>query len=124
MLQPVAATCNDSDVPARYRPVNDVVTGNGRRISGTGAATIGDYVVLVGNLIADLDYEVTARVLRVPDEKYRDKTFKSVQENLTTLKRETGRVPDDVLARFYVTHDTETPGVAVHDWVKALPKTV
>ena len=30
----------------------------------------------------------------------------------------------DVLARCYVTHDTETPGVSVDDWVKALPKTV
>ena len=37
---------------------------------------------------------MTAHVLRVPDEKYRDKVFKSMQENLTTLRRETGRVPD------------------------------
>jgi lipoate-protein ligase A len=36
---------------------------------------------------------MTARVLRVPDEKYRDKVFKSMRENLTTLRRETGRVP-------------------------------
>jgi lipoate-protein ligase A len=34
-----------------------------------------------------------ARVLRVPDEKYRDKVFQSIRENLTTLKRETGRLP-------------------------------
>ena len=33
-------------------------------------------------------------MLRVPDEKYRDKVFKSMQEHLTTLKRETGRLPD------------------------------
>ena len=245
MLQPVADTYGDLGVPARYRPVNDVVTNDGRKIAGTGAASIGDYVVLVGNLIADFDYEMTAHVLRVPDEKYRDKVFKSMQENLTTLKRETGRVPDwdemvtplirrfeqvlghlepsessqavrdqvealkthfqstewlrkkgrravgrnvkiatgvnviqhvhkapggliratvevgagrwrcvslsgdffchprdaigdlesalegtlytqarDVLARFYATHDIETPGVSVDDWVKALPKTV
>jgi lipoate-protein ligase A len=70
-----------------------VVNKEGRKLSGTGAATIGDYVVLVGNLIADFDYETTARVLRVPDEKYRDKVFKSMRENLTTLKRETGHVP-------------------------------
>jgi lipoate-protein ligase A len=93
MLQPVANAYGDLGVPARYRPVNDVVTGDGRKISGTGAATIGDYVVLVGNLIADFDYEMTAHVLRVPDEKYRDKVFKSMQENLTTLVRETGRLP-------------------------------
>ena len=93
MLQPVASAYGDLGVPAQYRPVNDVVTDDGRKISGTGAATMGDYVVLVGNLIADFDYKMTARVLRVPDEKYRDKVFKSMQENLTTLKREIGRVP-------------------------------
>jgi lipoate---protein ligase len=91
MLQPVAEAYADLGVPARYRPVNDVITLAGRKISGTGAAEIGDYVVLVGNLIADFDYETMSRVLRVPDEKFRDKVFKSIQENLTTLQREAGR---------------------------------
>ena len=94
MLQPVAEAYCDLGVPSHYRPVNDVLTDEGRKISGTGAATIGDYVVLVGNLIADFDYATTSHVLRVPDEKYRDKVFKSMQEHLTTLKRETGRLPD------------------------------
>jgi lipoate-protein ligase A len=93
LLQPVADTYTDRGVPARYRPVNDVITAEGRKIAGTGAATIGDYVILVGNLIADFDYQTMARVLRVPDEKFRDKVFKSIQENLTTLKRELGRLP-------------------------------
>ena len=81
----------DLGVPARYRPVNDVITAAGRKISGTGAAEIGDFVVLVGNLIADFDYDTMVRVLRVPDEKFRDKVFQSMRENLTTLRRETGR---------------------------------
>lgn len=100
MLQPVAEAYCDLGVPSHYRPVNDVLTDEGHKISGTGAATIGDYVVLVGNLIADFDYETTSHVLRVPDEKYRDKVFKSMQEHLTTLKRETGRLPkwDEMIA--------------------------
>lgn len=92
MLEPVALAYTDLGVQCRYRAVNDVITEQGRKISGTGAATIGEYVVLVGNLIADFNYTTMARVLRVPDEKYRDKVFKSIQENLTTLKRETGQV--------------------------------
>jgi lipoate---protein ligase len=91
LLEPVARAYADLGVPARYRPVNDIVTSDGRKISGTGVAEIGDYLVLVGNLIADFDYTTMSRVLRVPDEKYRDKVFKSIQENLTTLQRETGR---------------------------------
>jgi len=106
LLQPVAEAYDDLGVPARYRPINDIITTAGRKISGNGAATIGDYVILVGNLIADFDYESMVHVLRVPDEKFRDKIFKSMRQNLTTLRRETGRMPEwdemtkPLLARF------------------------
>jgi lipoate-protein ligase A len=34
-----------------------------------------------------------SRILKVPDEKFRDKVFKTMEENLTTMKRELGEVP-------------------------------
>jgi lipoate-protein ligase A len=92
-LQPVADAYAMLGIPAQYRPVNDVITTDGRKISGTGAAQMGDYVVLVGNLIVDFDHATMVKVLRVPDEKFRDKVFKSMQENLTTIKREIGQAP-------------------------------
>jgi lipoate-protein ligase A len=93
-LEPVVQAYTELGVvDARFKPVNDVVTAEGRKISGNGAAEIGDYLVLVGNLIADFDYATMARVLLMPDEKFRDKVFKSMQENLTTLYRELGYVP-------------------------------
>jgi lipoate-protein ligase A len=92
-LQPVADAYTTLGIPAQYRPVNDVITADGRKISGTGAAEMGDYVILVGNLIVDFDYTMMVKVLRVPDEKFRDKVFKSMQENLTTIKRETDKTP-------------------------------
>ena len=79
-------------IPAEYREVNDIVA-NDRKVSGCGAAEIGDYLVLVGNLIVDFDYEMMARVLRVPDEKFRDKVYKTIRENLSTIKRELGSAP-------------------------------
>jgi lipoate-protein ligase A len=93
LLAPVVETYRDLGVEARYKSVNDIVTAEGRKISGNGAADIGDYAILVGNLIADFDYETMVRVLRVPDAKFRDKVFKSLRENLTTLRRELGQVP-------------------------------
>ena len=92
-LAPVVQTYRDLGVEARYSPVNDIVTADGRKISGNGAADIGDSSVLVGNLIVDFDYETMVRVLRVPDIKFRDKVFKSLRENLTTLRRELGTAP-------------------------------
>jgi lipoate-protein ligase A len=92
-LAPVVQTYHDLGVEVHYQPVNDIVTTEGRKISGNGAAEIGDYSILVGNLIADFDYETMVRVLRVPDVKFRDKVFRSLRDNLTTLHREVGQVP-------------------------------
>ena len=93
MLEPVAKAYGDLGVPAVYRPINDVITTDGRKVSGTGAAEIADHVVLVGNIIQDFDYETMVRVLNLPDEKFRDKVYRTMRENLTTLKRETVRTP-------------------------------
>jgi lipoate-protein ligase A len=93
LLEPVVQSYKDLGVDVRYKPVNDIVTPQGRKISGNGAGEIGDYTILVGNLIADFDYETMVRVLRVPDAKFRDKVFKSLRENLTTLNRELDCIP-------------------------------
>ncbi len=85
-------TYREIGIPAEYKPVNDIVTNN-RKISGNGAGEIGDYLVLVGNLILGFNYEMMSRVLKVPDEKFRDKVYKSMRENLTTIERELGSVP-------------------------------
>jgi len=74
-------------VPAEYKPINDVVVG-GRKISGNGAGRHESATVLVGNVIIDLNYDLMARVLRVPDEKFRDKMAKSMRDWVTTLRRE------------------------------------
>ncbi|MFZ5916694.1 MAG: lipoate--protein ligase family protein [Chloroflexota bacterium] len=93
LLEPVVQTYGDLGVPARYKPVNDIITLEGRKISGNGAAEIADHLILVGNIIIDFDYETMVRVLRVPDEKFRDKVYQTMRENLSTLKRETGATP-------------------------------
>jgi lipoate---protein ligase len=76
-------------IPAVHRPVNDIQV-EGRKIGGTGAATIGDAIVVVGSLIFDFDYETMVRVLKVPSEKFRDKVYQSMREYLTTIRRELG----------------------------------
>jgi lipoate-protein ligase A len=79
-------------IPAEYKPVNDIIAGN-RKVSGTGVAEIGEYVIFVGNLIVDFDYDTMVRVLKVPEEKFRDKVYKTMYENLSTIKRELGSAP-------------------------------
>lgn len=91
-LRPVVETYRAFGVQAAYKPVNDILAHN-RKISGNGAAEIGESVVLVGNFILDFNYDMMAKVLRVPDEKFRDKVNKTLRENLSTIRNETGNVP-------------------------------
>lgn len=89
-LQPVIDVHHRIGIPAVYKPVNDLVVGH-CKISGTGAGEIGNSIVFVGNLILDFDYETMSRVLKIPDEKYRDKVKKGIKENLSTIGRELGQ---------------------------------
>jgi lipoate-protein ligase A len=79
-------------VPAEFKPLNDVVVG-GRKISGNGAGLHETATILVGNFIMDLNYAQMARVLRVPDEKFRDKMAKSMEQWVSSLRRELGESP-------------------------------
>ncbi len=91
-LQPPIEAYRALGIPAEYKPVNDVIANN-RKVSGTGVAEIEEYIIFVGNLIVDFDYKKMARVLNVPDEKFRDKVHKTIYENLSTIKREIADVP-------------------------------
>jgi lipoate---protein ligase len=95
-LQPVINVHHRIGIAAEYKPVNDLVV-EARKISGTGAAEIGDCVVFVGNLILDFDYGTMSRVLKIPDEKFRDKVKKTIEDNLSTILRELG---EDAVSRW------------------------
>lgn len=80
------------DIAAEYRPVNDVQVA-GRKIGGTGAARMDRAEVMVGSLMFDFDTATMARVLKVPSEKFRDKVFQTLEEYMTTMRRELGAAP-------------------------------
>lgn len=80
-------------VPVRFKPINDILTEAGRKISGEGGANIGHCAVFTGSIILDFDVETMVKIFRVPDEKFRDKTHKTLAENISTLKLELGQVP-------------------------------
>jgi len=86
-------TYRDFGIESEFRVVNDIVTKTGRKIAGEGGGNIGECMVFVGAILLDFDYEAMSRILRVPDEKLRDKVYHTMEENLTTMKRELGMPP-------------------------------
>jgi len=93
LSQPACETYREFGIDASFRPENDIITGNGKKIAGEGGGDIGDCMAFVGGIIMDFDYDTMSKVIKVPDEKFRDKVFKTMKENVTTMKRELGQIP-------------------------------
>ena len=94
LSQPVCDTYLDFGIETRFRPENDIVTKDERKIAGEGGGDILDSMVFVGGILMDFNYEMMSKILKVPDEKFRDKIYKSMEENLTNMKKELGDMAD------------------------------
>lgn len=100
-IEPVVRTYREMGINAQYRPVNDIQV-DGRKIGGTGAASIAGATVMVGSFMLDFDTATMARCLKVPSEKFRDKLRQTLDDYMTTMIKELGQMPDraDLKARF------------------------
>lgn len=91
-IRPLVRTYRALGVDAVLRPVNDIHV-EGKKIGGTGAAQIGLARVVVGSFMFDFDKAAMARILKVSDEKMRDKVFESFDEYMTTMREQLAEVP-------------------------------
>lgn len=112
-IEPVVRTYRELGVNAEFRPANDIHVA-GRKIGGTGAASIADATVMVGSFLFDFDTATMARCLKVPSEKFRDKLKATLDDYMTTLVKELDEVParDDLKTRFF-THCAEALDVEI-----------
>ena len=102
-LEPVIKTYNNFGIPAIFRPVNDIEANN-KKISGTGAGTHENSRILTGNFLLDFDFKTMIKVLKVPNEKFRDKVYKTLKDRLTTFKDELGSIPlvEEIIRKYKV----------------------
>ena len=84
-LTPVVETYKHFGIPAQFVPVNDVVADN-RKISGNGSVTFNSSRVLVGNFILDFPAKNMSKILKVPEEKFRDKIASTLEERMGSFK--------------------------------------
>ncbi len=75
---------------AHFHPVNDLQV-DGRKIGGLGAASIGGAFVFVGSIIMSFNAKAAAGVLKIPDEKMRDKIAQTMDAYVSSLEKELGR---------------------------------
>ena len=113
LLNITAASYRALGVPAEFKPLNDVVVEN-RKISGNGAGLHETASILVGNFIMDLNYRQMARVLKVPDAKFRDKMASSMEQWVSSLRKELGSSPSPSrIKEVYIKEFSDLLGVEI-----------
>ncbi len=81
-------------MPAAFSPINDIVVA-GRKISGNAQTRRFHGVLQHGTLLCDVDPHLMFTLLKVPNEKIRDKLIAGVEERVTSIRREMGTVDRD-----------------------------
>ncbi len=111
-IDPVVRTYRELGVAAEYRPVNDIQVA-GRKIGGTGAASIGEATLVVGSFMFDFDTATMSKCLKVPSEKFRDKLKTTLDDYMTTMTKEMAELPDrDDVKALFLKHCAESLGVS------------
>jgi lipoate---protein ligase len=93
LAAPVAAM-RKLGLNAGIRDGNEIEV-DGRRIAGVGGGRIGEAMVVVGNILLDFDFEMMARLWRVPSEDFRRLAYEAMQRRITTVW---SRLPQPVCA--------------------------
>jgi lipoate-protein ligase A len=70
-----------------FKPINDIVV-NGKKISGNAQTRKLNAILQHGTILIDVDVETMFKLLKVSDEKIKDKMINSVKERVTSIKKE------------------------------------
>lgn len=76
-------------IESNFRPINDIVVEN-RKISGNAQTRRMGQILQHGTILYDVNPKLMFTLLKVPDEKLKDKIIKKVEDSVTSIKRELG----------------------------------
>ena len=77
-------------IESNYKPINDIIA-NSKKISGNAQTRKLKTVLQHGTVLMDVDVEKMFSILKVPNEKIRDKLISDVKERVTSVKHVLGR---------------------------------
>lgn len=83
-LQPAVSVYRSMGMPVEIKEPADLCAG-GKKCSGNACGDIGGGVAYIGNLLLDFDYVTMSKVLRAPNETFREYLLQTMEENMTTL---------------------------------------
>lgn len=89
----VIAGLNQFGLDGKFVPINDIIV-NGKKISGNAQTRRHGCILQHGTILMDVNVEKMFSLLKVPDEKIRDKLISNVKERVTSLKHELSKEVD------------------------------
>ncbi len=84
-------------INAEFKPINDILV-EGRKISGNAQTRRGGVLLQHGTLLYEVDVDRMFSLLRVSDEKIKDKMIASAKERVTSVRQQKNVDMEDVLA--------------------------
>jgi len=110
---------------AEFEPINDILV-KGKKISGNAQTRRFGGILQHSTLLCDVNPPLMFSLLKVPNEKIRDKLIQGVAERVTSIRREVGTVDKDAVIQAMVAGFTEildihlSPGTAsAAEWALA-----
>jgi lipoate-protein ligase A len=79
-------------IESEYAPINDIIT-SGRKISGNAQTRKLETVLQHGTVLIDVDVDTMFSLLKVPNEKMKDKLIADVKERVTSIHHCLGKEP-------------------------------
>ena len=76
-------------IESKYAPINDIVVNN-KKISGSAQTRKLKTVLQHGTVLMDVDVDKMFKLLKVPDEKIKDKLIADVKQRVTSIKHVSG----------------------------------
>ncbi len=77
-------------IESNYAPINDIITG-GKKISGNAQTRKEKIVLQHGTILTDVDVDKMFSVLKVPNEKIKNKLIADVKQRVTSIKHVLGK---------------------------------
>jgi lipoate-protein ligase A len=87
---------------AMFKPINDIIVGQ-KKISGNAQTRRFGGILQHGTLLCDVNPQRMFSLLKVPDEKIRDKLIQGVEERVTAIRRELGGVDNATVIQAMIT---------------------
>lgn len=81
------------DLESRYAPINDILV-HGKKISGNAQTRKYQTVLQHGTILLDVDIEKMFQLLKIPNEKIKDKMISDVKQRVTSVRHQMDRQVD------------------------------